>query len=184
MGAFWHTSKTRCKQASQFDGLLDQKSNSNLGTRRELRWRVRNQLRNTHTGLNQQLRQHHRWKEINDANRPNNKFAPYEPPIKRDTCRCYKRATPNKTTAVRCYQLKVHYVILTQIPVTQITIKIEEIDIKTVESIERGDPSEETLALTKRWREIANSRDYWFTQGQWKWYNPQEHWKPNKRKLK
>ena len=34
--------------------------------------------------------------------------------------------------------------------------KNEEMDIKTVVNIQWGDPSEETLALTKRWREITN----------------------------
>ena len=45
-------------------------------------------------------------------------------------------------------------------------------DIKTIESIEKDDPSEETLRLTTRWREITKPGDYRFTQGQWKKYNP------------
>ena len=45
-------------------------------------------------------------------------------------------------------------------------------DIKTIESIEKDDPSEETLRLTTRWKEIAKPGDYRFTQGEWKQYNP------------
>ena len=45
-------------------------------------------------------------------------------------------------------------------------------DIKTIESIEKDDPSEETLRLTTRWKEITKPGDYRFTQGQWKKYNP------------
>ena len=49
--------------------------------------------------------------------------------------------------------------------------KNKGMDIKTVESIERKYPSEETLAVTKRWREITKPGDYRYTQGQWKRYN-------------
>ena len=45
-------------------------------------------------------------------------------------------------------------------------------DIKTVENIEREDPSERTQALMKRWREITKPGDYRYRQGQWKRYNP------------
>ena len=45
-------------------------------------------------------------------------------------------------------------------------------DIKTIECIEIDDPSEETLRLTTRWKEITKPGDYRFTQGQWKKYNP------------
>ena len=45
-------------------------------------------------------------------------------------------------------------------------------DIKTIESIEKDDPSEETLRLTTRWKEMTKPGDYRFTQGQWKKYNP------------
>ena len=44
--------------------------------------------------------------------------------------------------------------------------------IKIIECIEKDDPSEETLRLTKRWKEITKPGDYRFTQGQWKKYNP------------
>ena len=43
-------------------------------------------------------------------------------------------------------------------------------DIKTIESIEKDDPSEDTLRRTSRWREITKPGDYRFTQGQWKKY--------------
>ena len=46
------------------------------------------------------------------------------------------------------------------------------VDLKTIESIEMDDPSEETLRLTTRWKEITKPGDYRFTQGQWKKYNP------------
>ena len=45
-------------------------------------------------------------------------------------------------------------------------------DIKTIESIEKDDPSEDTLRLTSRWREITKRGDYRFTQGQWRKYAP------------
>ena len=41
-------------------------------------------------------------------------------------------------------------------------------DIKTIESIEKDHPSEDTLRLTSRWREITKPGDYRFTQGQWR----------------
>ena len=45
-------------------------------------------------------------------------------------------------------------------------------DIKTIESIEKDDPSEDTLQLTSRWREIIEPGNYRFTQGQWRKYAP------------
>ena len=45
-------------------------------------------------------------------------------------------------------------------------------DIKTIEYIEKDNPSEETLRLTTRWKEITKPGNYRFTQGQWKKYNP------------
>ena len=45
-------------------------------------------------------------------------------------------------------------------------------DHKIIETIEKEDPSEETLKLTKRWREISKPGDYRFSQGQWRKYNP------------
>ena len=45
-------------------------------------------------------------------------------------------------------------------------------DIKTIESIEKDDPSEDTLRLTSRWREITKPGDYRLTQGQWRKYAP------------
>ena len=45
-------------------------------------------------------------------------------------------------------------------------------DLKTIEMIEKQDPSEETLKLTTRLREIPKPGDYRYTQGQWKRYNP------------
>ena len=52
--------------------------------------------------------------------------------------------------------------------------KNKKIAIKTVEKIERENPSEETLKLTKRLKDIVEPGDYSFTQEQWKRYNPQE----------
>ena len=43
-------------------------------------------------------------------------------------------------------------------------------EIKTIESIEKDDPSEDTLRLTSRWREIIKPGDYRFTQRQWRKY--------------
>ena len=48
----------------------------------------------------------------------------------------------------------------------------DKMDHKTIETIEKEDPSEETLKLTKRWREISKPGDYRFSQGQWRKYNP------------
>ena len=38
-------------------------------------------------------------------------------------------------------------------------------DAKNLESIEKDDPSEDTLHLTKRWKEIRKPSDYRVTQG-------------------
>ena len=43
-----------------------------------------------------------------------------------------------------------------------------KMDPKTVETIKKEDPSNETLKLTTRWKEIAKPGDYRYTQGQWK----------------
>ena len=90
---------------------------------------------------------------------------------KRDTYKSYKRVTC-EANAVRCYQLKVQHVNYTKSRHPNYHYKNEEMDIKAVERTEREDPSEETLALTKRWREITQPGDHRFTQGQWKRYNP------------
>ena len=47
-----------------------------------------------------------------------------------------------------------------------------KLDIKTIECIEKDDPSDENLQLTTRWREIAKPGGFRFTQGQWKEYSP------------
>ena len=49
---------------------------------------------------------------------------------------------------------------------------LKQMDIKTVESIEREVSSEETIKPTGPWNEIVKSGDYSITQGQWKHYNP------------
>ena len=56
-------------------------------------------------------------------------------------------------------------------------------NIKTVENIEREDPSEETLALTKRWREITKLGDYRYTHEQWKRYNHPRTLKAEQKKI-
>ena len=45
-----------------------------------------------------------------------------------------------------------------------------KMDVKMVESIEKDDPSEDTLRLTTRWKEITKPCDYRFTQGQYREY--------------
>ena len=45
-------------------------------------------------------------------------------------------------------------------------------DIDTIESIEKDDPSEDKLRLTSRWRENTKPGDSRFTQGQWRKYAP------------
>ena len=47
-----------------------------------------------------------------------------------------------------------------------------DMDIKTIESIEKDDQSEDTLRHTSRWREITRLGDYRFTQEQWRKYAP------------
>ena len=47
----------------------------------------------------------------------------------------------------------------------------QEMDLKTIEMIEKQDPSEETMKLTSRQKEITKPGDYWYIQGQWKRYN-------------
>ena len=41
-----------------------------------------------------------------------------------------------------------------------------------VESIEKDDPSEDTLQHTTSWKEALEPSDYRFTQGQWRKYTP------------
>ena len=45
-------------------------------------------------------------------------------------------------------------------------------DIKTIESIEKDDHSEDTLRLTSRWKEVTRPGDYRFIQGQWRKHAP------------
>ena len=54
-------------------------------------------------------------------------------------------------------------------------IQNRRMDLKTIDMFEKQDPSEETLKLTTRWREITKPGDHRFTQGRWKRYNPREH---------
>ena len=56
-------------------------------------------------------------------------------------------------------------------------------DLKTIEMIEKQDPSEETQKLTTRWREITKPGDYRYTQGQWKRYNPPKTQKAEQKKI-
>ena len=43
-------------------------------------------------------------------------------------------------------------------------------DVKVVESIDKDDPSEDTLRLTTRWKEITKAVENRFTQGKWRKY--------------
>ena len=56
-------------------------------------------------------------------------------------------------------------------------------DLKTVEIIEREDPSEETLTLTTRRRELMKPGGYQYIQGQWKRYNPPRTLKAEQKKI-
>ena len=58
-----------------------------------------------------------------------------------------------------------------------------KIDIKIVEAIEKEDPSEETLKLITRRKEIAKPGDYRYTHGQWKRYNPPRTLKEEQKKI-
>ena len=59
----------------------------------------------------------------------------------------------------------------------------KEMDLKTIELIEKQDPSAETLKLTTRWKEITKPGDYRCTQGQWKKYNPPRTLKAEQKKI-
>ena len=48
-------------------------------------------------------------------------------------------------------------------------------DIRRIERIEKEDHSEETLNLTKRWRELVKPGEYRTSNGVWKKYNPPRH---------
>ena len=48
-------------------------------------------------------------------------------------------------------------------------------DIRRIEQIEKEDHSEETLNLTKRWRELVKPGEYRTSNGVWKKYNPPRH---------
>ena len=69
----------------------------------------------------------------------------------------------SQQNSVRTYQLKDNY------------SQSKEMDLKTIELIEKQDPSAETLKLKTRWKEITKPGDYRYTQGQWKKYNPPKH---------
>ena len=45
-----------------------------------------------------------------------------------------------------------------------------KMDIEIFDIVEKNDPSNDTLRLTTRWKEIVKPGDYRFTQGQWKKY--------------
>ena len=45
-------------------------------------------------------------------------------------------------------------------------------DVKMVESVDKDDPSADTLRLTTQWKEITKPVDYRFTQRQWRKYTP------------
>ena len=48
-------------------------------------------------------------------------------------------------------------------------------DIRRIEQTEKEDHSEETLNLTKRWKELVKPGEYRTSNGVWKKYNPPRH---------
>ena len=72
---------------------------------------------------------------------------------------------------VHTYQLKDNY------------SQSKEMDLKTIELIEKPDPSAETLKLTTRWKEITKPGDYRYTQWQWKKYNSPRTIKAEQKKI-
>ena len=48
-------------------------------------------------------------------------------------------------------------------------------DIRGIEQIEADDPSEETLQLVNRWKELVKPGEYRTSKGSWKKYNPPRH---------
>ena len=48
-------------------------------------------------------------------------------------------------------------------------------DIRRIEQIEAHDPSEETLQLVNRWKELVKPGEYRTSKGNWKKYNPPRH---------
>ena len=79
--------------------------------------------------------------------------------------------TNNQSYSVDTYQLKDNH------------SQIKEMHLKTIELIEKQDPSAETIKLTTRWKEITKHRDYRYTQGQWKKYNPPRTLKAEQKKI-
>ena len=77
----------------------------------------------------------------------------------------------SQQNSVRTYQLKDNY------------SQSKEVDLKTIELIEKQDPSAETFKLTTRWKEITKPGDYRYTQGQWKKYNPPRTLKAEQEKI-
>ena len=55
------------------------------------------------------------------------------------------------------------------------TVQEITMDIRRIEQIEKEDHSEETLNLTKRWRELVKPGEYRTSNGAWKKYNPPRH---------
>ena len=77
----------------------------------------------------------------------------------------------SQQNSVRTYQLKDNY------------SQSKEMDLKTIELLEKQDPSAETLKLTTRWKEITKPGEYRYTQGQWKKYNPPRTLKGEQKKI-
>ena len=55
------------------------------------------------------------------------------------------------------------------------TVQEITMDIRRIERIEKEDHSEETLNLTKRWRELVKPGEHRTSNGVWKKYNPPRH---------
>ena len=55
------------------------------------------------------------------------------------------------------------------------TVQEITMDIRRIEQIEKEDHSEETLNLTKRWKELVKPGEYRTSNGAWKKYNPLRH---------
>ena len=55
------------------------------------------------------------------------------------------------------------------------TVQEITMDIRRIEQIEKEDHSEETLNLTKRWKELVKPGEYRTSNGAWKKYNPLIH---------
>ena len=60
------------------------------------------------------------------------------------------------------------------------TVQEITMDVRRIEQIEKEDLLEETLNLTKRWKELVKPAEHRTSNGAWKKYNPRRHHRAEK----